>query len=308
MSFGIGQPGAGMNGILAAATANVLGGVKIGANVSVATDGTISVAAGPMQTPWVQNVNAAGFTLSNVPTVSGNGNITLAAGGAGNVILQTSAKTRLVIDGSGNAILNANDSGAGSLTLGGNGGATLLYTVSTNELDILTNGALVARGQAGFYLQTGASNTTRANIDSAGHVIVAAPDDGASGLRTNTVETTAYAQNAYNPGSGWVYRAANLAAFLLYPTATGVSLLVGSAGTAGAAVTWSQPFSFIPGANPLTVSALPFAAALPASPIAALESQMPNMSLMVCANTNTLLIFRFKGSDGVMRQATLTAA
>jgi hypothetical protein len=42
MSFGIGQPGAGMNGILAAATANVLGGVKIGANVTVAGDGTIS--------------------------------------------------------------------------------------------------------------------------------------------------------------------------------------------------------------------------------------------------------------------------
>lgn len=43
MSFGIGQPGAGMNAILAAATANVLGGVKIGQNVTVAGDGTISV-------------------------------------------------------------------------------------------------------------------------------------------------------------------------------------------------------------------------------------------------------------------------
>ena len=90
------------------ATASVLGGVKIGANVAVAADGTISVpvtSGSAFQTPWLQNVNAAGYSLSNVPSVTGNSaspGLTLAAGGAGNLILQTNALTRVSVDQNGN--------------------------------------------------------------------------------------------------------------------------------------------------------------------------------------------------------------
>jgi hypothetical protein len=55
---------------LVPATRTVLGGVKIGANVTIAADGTISVAApGGSQTPWTQNINAAGFQLQNAGNV-----------------------------------------------------------------------------------------------------------------------------------------------------------------------------------------------------------------------------------------------
>lgn len=47
------------------ATASVLGGVKIGSGISVAGDGTISASTGQSQTPWTQNINAAGFQLQN---------------------------------------------------------------------------------------------------------------------------------------------------------------------------------------------------------------------------------------------------
>jgi hypothetical protein len=51
------------------ATATVLGGVKIGANVNVQPDGTISVAGPPpistYQTPWLQDIDGAEFNLNN---------------------------------------------------------------------------------------------------------------------------------------------------------------------------------------------------------------------------------------------------
>jgi hypothetical protein len=59
------------------ATATVLGGVKIGANITVQADGTISVAApGGSQTPWTSNINGGGFSLSNVNSVTATVNIT----------------------------------------------------------------------------------------------------------------------------------------------------------------------------------------------------------------------------------------
>jgi len=64
MSFGIGQPGAGMNAILAPATAAVLGGVKIGANVTVAADGTISFANSSISVNGVLVANVANAPIS----------------------------------------------------------------------------------------------------------------------------------------------------------------------------------------------------------------------------------------------------
>jgi hypothetical protein len=56
-------------GAVIPATATVLGGVKIGANVAVTSDGTISVAAGGAQTPWTSDIDAARHYLNNAGAV-----------------------------------------------------------------------------------------------------------------------------------------------------------------------------------------------------------------------------------------------
>lgn len=61
--------GGGGSYTLPPATATVLGGVKIGANVNVAVDGTISVAPPTSQTPWTSNIDAASFNLNNVGAI-----------------------------------------------------------------------------------------------------------------------------------------------------------------------------------------------------------------------------------------------
>lgn len=60
--------------VLAPATNTVLGGVKVGTNVSVLPDGTISVPpVAAFQTPWLSNINGAGFNLASANQITATG-------------------------------------------------------------------------------------------------------------------------------------------------------------------------------------------------------------------------------------------
>lgn len=65
------QGATGPPGPIIPASATVLGGVKIGANITVQVDGTISVPASSFfQTPWLSNIDGAAFILNNVGEVN----------------------------------------------------------------------------------------------------------------------------------------------------------------------------------------------------------------------------------------------
>jgi hypothetical protein len=64
-----------------AATTTTMGGVIVGSGLAVAPDGTLSATGGGggQQTPWLSNVDAAGFELINVSRVLGNGSMYIQA-------------------------------------------------------------------------------------------------------------------------------------------------------------------------------------------------------------------------------------
>lgn len=265
---------------------------------------------GGFQTPWLQNVNAAGYTLSNVPTVSGNGNITVAAGGAGTLALQTNAKTRISVDSAGHVTINAPDDSNATLTL--NGSAASLTT--QNALTLNVNTTFTANALSGMSFATGSpSLLQRMTLDASGHLVLAQPDDGAygTGLSVNSYIRAAQFEagsgqgvgvNLYTNGSGWIYRA-SAAGLLLVIGANGGVLYAAANGTGGANATINQMLSF-PGAT-MTLAGQPFAQSIPSN-TAAYDSNMPNNSAMMQASGgNTALIFRVKGSDGVMRQGSI---
>src|SRR5215471_2617103 len=102
MSYGIAQPGLGMNATLAPATANALGGVRVGANISVAADGTISVPA-PVAAP--------------VSSVFGRTGAVVAATGDYTAAMVIGAMSWVPYTGSGQAFLNQNLTRDGDWTM-----------------------------------------------------------------------------------------------------------------------------------------------------------------------------------------------
>lgn len=171
---------------LAPATATTIGGVKIGSGISVAADGTISATGGSgggqNQTPWLSNIDTAGFSLTNV---TGSPGLNIGAG-AGTLALQTSAKTRLAIDSAGSATLYPNDSGNATFYFATSGNCSLIRGagggMNIRGLDAGLN--LLAAG-AGFTVTTsptvGTSGPQRMFIDPAGHVTINAPDNTTNG-------------------------------------------------------------------------------------------------------------------------------
>lgn len=212
------------NGVLSLAPANqlIIGGVKIGANISVAADGTISVAApaaapvasvfgrtgavtaqagdytaaqvtnavnaagsyadpawitslawskisgapqgGQNQTPWLSNIDAAGFQLSGVLNVVGKpaSNFTVASNGAAPLILGTNGKNRMAFDSGGQAYFYPRDAD-GSIVVSF-GGSYLLADLSNNVTLLaaasLTLGADVATAHVALSTDHGVTRLT----------------------------------------------------------------------------------------------------------------------------------------------------
>jgi hypothetical protein len=113
-----------------------------------------------MQTPWLQNISAAGFTLSNVPAVTGNGNITVAAGGAGALSLQTSSLTRMTIAANGNVgIGTSSPSVPLHVTAGSSGFAAFVGTRILSETGYLES-SNVSGGYTGLILSSGKAGSS----------------------------------------------------------------------------------------------------------------------------------------------------
>jgi hypothetical protein len=128
--------------VLPPATATLLGGVKIGANVSVAADGTISVAApGGSQTPWTQNIDGGNHDLTNAGNIALNGRID-----AGSIITAVSALSLKPATGATSSYMtihNSPDTGNSAYVViqnglfGGDGNISLVaYTTGTPAIPI----------------------------------------------------------------------------------------------------------------------------------------------------------------------------
>jgi hypothetical protein len=124
------------------------------------SDGTIQTSAAGLtgQTPWLQNIDAAGFSLSNIPTITGSGNIIVAAGGAGAVTLQTSSKPRFMISAQGAAVINQPDAGGGAgLTCTGAAQTAAQFACPSNpRIQLLDNSA--PNGSLWLAVATGAGS------------------------------------------------------------------------------------------------------------------------------------------------------
>jgi hypothetical protein len=66
--------------------------------------------------------------------------------------------------------------------------------------------------------------------------------------------------------------------------------------------------AFLAQAGVATNCDLPLTIALPAPGNSTIEATIPNSGAMLALASNTSLVFRVRGSDGVIRQAALTLA
>lgn len=283
----------------AASATTITAGAGLTGGGDLSANRTLAVNIPAVQTPWLQNVNAAGFTLSNVPAVSGNGNITLAAGGAGTLTLQTNAKTRLSIDSGGTVTLNSRDSdGQAVFNLGANAAVWS---------DSAGNTAL--SGVGGLSLDT--NNINRVYVTQAGNVGIGTTAPGALLSVNGSVQLQGKTEcddylgmNLYNNGSQWIYRT-NSPGLLL-----GFNSIVGApSGTSGAAASISTILQFsYSGASPAFLVNSVSAFALWAGQGGTSEVLMSNYYLTFYWVSNTQLGLAMKGSDGVIRRAVLTVA
>lgn len=278
--------------------------------VVTVNQGGSSGSGGATQTPWTGNVDAAGFSLNNVSSVNASAALTLSAG-TGTLNLNTNAKTRLSIDSGGAFTFYGRDSdGGATLWLGASGTNSYIYSAS---------GTTTCSGASKVTLNT--NGLPRVSIDAAGHITINAPDDGTGTLVVNAgtsktaarfdgyIETPvagAFSGNLYYNGSSYIYR--NSGPGLLFYTGSSSGnpiIYTCTVGTAGAAATIQPMMQFINALfNSLTYTAI----TLPPTGYTALESNMTNSQLVICAVSNTQLAFRYKGTDGVMRQGTLNVA
>jgi hypothetical protein len=111
--------------------------------------------------------------------------------------------------------------------------------------------------------------------------------------------------NIYFNGSNWIYRAAGAGA-LMIATATQAILYGAAAGAAGAIVTLTRALTMQGGVG--AFFSFPLAVPLNAPGSAPAEALIPNSGAMLALASNTSLVFRVRGSDGVIRQAALTLA
>lgn len=61
------------------------------------------------QTPWLQNINAAGYQLLNVPVIAGNPNLIVGANGVGTFGVNTNSVTRIFVDSPGHVQITTPD-------------------------------------------------------------------------------------------------------------------------------------------------------------------------------------------------------
>lgn len=114
--------------VLPPATASVLGGVKIGSGITVAGDGTISVSGGGgSQTPWLSDIQGGNYSLWNAQNIQGT-----------NVVEADASLTyNIYWDGSN---LRYRDSKAG-LTIGSSAGSgSAISTVATGTAGAIATG------------------------------------------------------------------------------------------------------------------------------------------------------------------------
>ena len=256
-----------------------------------------------------------GLVATSILYLQGSG-----ASGQVQVLTGAAGASRVVIDNVGNVTFLGTDAGAGAKLLL-NGGVSNI-TATAGNLGITGTPFLILQGAGAsgqVQLLTGAGSAVRLGIDSAGHVSIAQPDDGQYGQalyaagygRFGAVETAGLAGldvNVYFNGSAWTYRADGPGLMLTANAGGGFgALFMASIGTAGTTASLGRMLTFY-GTNFLTVASQPFAQALPAPATSALEANMPNSSAMLTLTSNTQLTFRVRGSDGVMRQGSVTLA
>lgn len=266
------------------------------------------------QTPWLQNIDAAGFTLSNVPSVSASAALTVAAAGANALTLQTNAKPRATVDSAGHVVINAPDDAPGGATV-----AFLKLTGSTVQRIVAdasavalfaSAGNIIVAGTGNAQLQTGATPVNRLVIDSAGHVTISNPDNASTsavyvaGGILETARDSGVTCNIYWNGANWIYRQ-NGAGIFLSADSTQAKIYAYPSGTAGASAPLILALSF-PNANTV-ISNVPFTTLIVASGGAA-EASMPNSSAQMYFISNTQLGFTMRGTDGVLRRGSITMA
>jgi hypothetical protein len=209
---------------------------------------TSAATAGAPQTPWASNIDAGGFTLSNIPTIKGQAALTLGAGGAGSVILQTSARARLTFDSAGHGTIATPDDAGTALSVSAtqniatftgaanprlqivdtNTGGQICLAVASGAGSYLTGAAagdvLIYNNNISSGLELGTNGRTRLLIDTNGNVGIgtttpAVPMDVAGSIRSTSQNTPAAGSG---PGLELFYNASGQGVVLAFDRTAGV--------------------------------------------------------------------------------------
>lgn len=180
--------------VLPAATATTLGGVKIGANVTVQADGTISVAPSPVQSvsgqigavvvSTVDNNPASGTTLiSDSGATTGTAKLKTLVAGTG-ILLTPDANGNLQIAASNFLVRSVNNRGPD-----GSGNVSLTAANIPGLSAVATSGSFTDLTNVPAFVKTVSSQAADAN----GNVVISATDNNAAtgtSLISNSGATT----------------------------------------------------------------------------------------------------------------------
>jgi hypothetical protein len=233
----------------------------------------------------------------------------------------TAPAAQLTLSGAGQATASFNTTGAlggcvmcdDSGTAAGNGGA-ILFSGSSQAWKFaaikgyVTNGGGNSQGDIVFCTRRNSGDATLTEamrINSTGTFSVSGPVTGTSFESSGAF---GFAANLFYSG-GWFYRTSGPGVVMLAdPAAPGqAAIWAASAGTAGAGASLTEMLLFKPSV-PLTVANVPMAIYTPSGATVAQDSAMPNSSVLFLQIGTSQLGFRVKGSDGVIRTATIGIA
>jgi hypothetical protein len=261
-----------------------------------------------MQTPWLQNIDGGNFQLANVSkigigTTTPGAPLQIGSGSAAISFGTSDAAAGMWIRNDGvNTALSTN---AGSIFLGfGGNTGKIIHIGNTNPGVLVVTGSAPANsvfiGPAGYVGILTAAPICPLDIAAGTNPSIRAASIIESGV------SAGFATNVYWNGSGWIYRAAG-AGMLLIANASQTVLYGAAAGSAGGTATLASLFASYASAGAAQIN-VPLAIALPAPGNATFENGIPGSGVMMALTSNTSLTFRVKGSDGVIRQASLTLA
>lgn len=239
------------------------------------------------QTPWLQDVNAAGFRLLNagnvgIGTTTPTTTLHIVSSLQPSVILKTASAQSNVLEFQDSAV-TPNRWWIGQGLTSPTDGTFLIYDARQSVGRV----CVTASGNVGI----GTTSPPAATLEINGSVLC-----GSTG--------GAFLGNLYFNGSNWVYRTAG-AGFALYADSGQINFFGASAGSAG---TTASPLQLFKALSGMTIFMAPIGVSLPAPGNGAYEGALPNGSCLFTLTSNTSLTFRVKGSDGVIRQGSITLA